>query len=86
MERRIGTLTIIVYNLEVVPKVQHILSQFSEIIVARQGLNFRTENLHIITVILDGQQDQFNALAGKLGKLQGIDVRSHSISIKNQEP
>ncbi|MCX7696394.1 MAG: hypothetical protein N2Z72_01720 [Bacteroidales bacterium] len=85
MERRIGTITIVIYHLSSVFEVQKILSNFHEIILARQGLNFKDENLHVITLIVEGTVDQFNSLTGKLGRLPGVEARSHSIVIKTDK-
>lgn len=84
MERRIATITIIIYEHSIVPQVQKVLSDYHEIILARQGLHFKDDDLHVITIIVEGKLDQFNALTGKLGRLPHVDARSHSIVVKNQ--
>lgn len=53
-----------------------LLSDYSDIILARQGLPFRDKGIHIISLIAEGTTDEIGALTGKLGRLEGIQVKS----------
>jgi putative iron-only hydrogenase system regulator len=76
MEKKIGTISVLITNREVVEDVNNLLSGFSEIIVARQGIPLREEELFVISLIVKSQADTINALTGKLGRLKGVKVRS----------
>jgi putative iron-only hydrogenase system regulator len=76
MEKKIGTISIVILNREVVEAVNTLLSSFADIIIARQGVPLREDNLHIISLVVKSDADTINALTGKLGKLKGLKVRS----------
>jgi putative iron-only hydrogenase system regulator len=57
-------------------RVNRCLSDFADIIVARVGVPYRERGLSVISVIVDGTNDQIGALAGKLGSIQSVAVRS----------
>jgi len=76
MEKKIGTISILITNREVVENVNNLLSGFGDIIVARQGIPLREEELFVISLIVKSQADTINALTGKLGRLKGVKVRS----------
>jgi len=67
-----------------VPRVNTLLSEHSEIILGRQGLPVRDHGISIISLVIEGNTDQINALTGKIGKLEGVEVRS--ILAKYREP
>ena len=77
MEKRLGFVGIILENRkENAPKVNGILSEYSELISARMGLPYREKNCSVITLIVNATTDEVGALTGKLGKLAGVSVKS----------
>ncbi|OAA93068.1 TM1266 family iron-only hydrogenase system putative regulator [Clostridium coskatii] len=76
MEKRIGVVGIVVNDLENSPKVNTILHSFSNIIVGRLGIPYRERNVSVISVIIDGTSDEISSMTGKLGKLDGITVKT----------
>lgn len=76
MEKRIGTISIVIYDKAVASTVNHILSEYSDFILARQGLPLLDKGLHIITLVIETSSDRINALTGKLGRLEDIEVKS----------
>jgi putative iron-only hydrogenase system regulator len=76
MEKRIGAAVILIENKEHVDAMNSILSMHSTIIVARQGVPLRDKGVSVITLILEGSSDQINSLTGKLGRLEGVQVKS----------
>lgn len=75
MEKRIGTISILITDRTVTHCINDILSQYAEVIVARQGVPFRTRSVAVISLIVEGEMDQINALSGKLGRLEGVEVK-----------
>lgn len=53
-----------------------LLSEYSEMILGRQGIPIRSEGINIISLVVEGTTDQINALTGKIGKLEGAEVKS----------
>lgn len=45
-------------------------------ILGRQGIPIRSEGINIISLVVEGTTDQINALTGKIGKLEGAEVKS----------
>jgi len=76
MEKRIGTISIIVESKNSIPTLNDLFSKHSEIILARQGLPLRYHGIHIISLIVEGNTDQIGSLTGKIGRLPDIQVKS----------
>lgn len=86
MEKRIGTVSIIIYRREIAGQVNEIISQYSDFILARQGLPLPDKGLNIITLIIETSSDNINALTGKIGRLKDVEVKSIlSKNITNQK-
>ncbi|MBN2693261.1 CopG family transcriptional regulator [bacterium] len=76
MEQRIGTITILIMEKESAKIVNSLLSDYSDIILARQGLPIPTKNIFIISLIIEATTEQINALTGKIGRLKNVEVKS----------
>jgi len=76
MEKRIGTISIVIYDKTVATTVNKILSEYADCILARQGLPLHDKGLHIITLVIESSSDIINALTGKLGRLDDVEVKS----------
>ncbi len=76
MEKRIGTVTVLVKDRAVAPQVNAVISQYSDIILARQGLPFRDSNVSVISLIVEGDTNEINALSGKLGRIDHIEAKA----------
>ena len=85
MEKRIGAALIVVENKCSVPRLNSLLSEHSEIIIARQGLPLQEKGISIISLVLEGSSQQLNALIGPIGKLDGISVKSMLMPVKKVE-
>lgn len=77
MEKRIGTIIILLHESAQAVAVNHILSEYSALIIGRQGLpSTRVNGKSIISIILEATTDEFGALSGKLGRVKNISVKS----------
>lgn len=76
MEKRIGAALIVVESKSCIPRLNSLLSEHSEIIIARQGLPLQEKGISIISLVLEGSSHRLNALIGPIGKLDGISVKS----------
>lgn len=76
MEKRIGVVGIVVENLSNAPKVNDILHSFAQIIVGRMGIPYKEKDISVISLIVDGTSDEISSMTGKLGKIDGVNVKS----------
>ncbi len=76
MEKRIGTITVLILDRTIAPQINAIISQYADIVLARQGLPFHEREVAVISLIIEGDVNQINALSGKLGKLNGVEVKA----------
>lgn len=74
--KRIGTVGIVIENRNIVLEVQALLSEFGEIILGRMGVPDKESGISAISLIVKGSIEQISALSGKLGKLDGVSVKS----------
>lgn len=84
MEKRIGTVLILVRNHESVQQMNEIITKHSNIIIGRQGLP-RNNGTSIISLLLEGTTDEIGSLSGQLGRVSGIEVKSVVLKIKDNE-
>ena len=58
-------------------EVQKVLSKNSDIIMGRMGIpSLDDGTISVITLIVNTTTDELGALTGKLGKLNGVNVKS----------
>lgn len=76
MNTRIALIGIIVENPESVTGLNQLLHEYGNYIVGRMGIPYREKNVNIISVAIDAPQDIISALAGKIGRLPGIGVKT----------
>ena len=76
METRIAVMGIIVEDMESVEILNSILHDYGEYIVGRMGIPYRKKNVNIVSIAVDAPQDVISALSGKIGKIEGISVKT----------
>jgi putative iron-only hydrogenase system regulator len=76
METRVAVMSIIVENPEAVEPLNAILHQHGEYIIGRMGIPYRKRGINIISIALDAPQNTLSALAGKIGTLPGVSVKT----------
>lgn len=76
METRIALIGIIVEDVDAVEELNAILHDYGPYIIGRMGLPFREKNLSIISVTVNADPDVISSLAGKLGMVKGIGVKT----------
>ena len=74
--KRIALIGIIVENPEAAEKINSILHEFSYCIVGRMGIPYRDRGVSIICVVVDAPNDTISAMSGKLGMVEGINVKT----------
>ncbi|MCK4920557.1 MAG: iron-only hydrogenase system regulator [Bacteroidales bacterium] len=76
MEKRIGSLLILIEDSQSISKINEILSSHSQFILGRQGIPLRDKEISVISIVLEGTTDEFGSISGKLGRLNGVQVKS----------
>jgi len=76
MEKRIGVVGIVVEDMGSVERVNAVLHEYAMLIVGRMGIPYRERGVSVITLIVDGSNDEISALTGKLGRISGTSVKT----------
>ena len=76
METRVAVMGIIVSETESVEKLNALLHEYGKYIIGRMGIPYREKNISVVSVAIDAPQDVIAALSGKIGKLEGITVKT----------
>ena len=76
MEKRIGAVIILLESGADVRPVNSIISDHADLIIGRQGIPLRDRGINVISLVLEGTSDDIGSLTGRLGRLEGVKVRS----------
>lgn len=63
-------------------EVQKVLSDYGDIIIGRLGVPDRENNIYCISVVVEGENEAISALAGKLGRIPNVNVKSALTSVE----
>lgn len=75
-DKRLGVIGIVIEDRRVVPQVNQILSSHAGMIIGRMGVPLREKNVSVISLIVEGSNDEIGALTGKLGNIEQVTVKS----------
>ena len=76
METRVACITIIVEDAESVEKMNALLHDYAQYIIGRMGIPYREKGISIISIAIDAPQDLTSELSGKIGRLEGVTVKT----------
>lgn len=76
METRVAVMSMIVGTDGDIENLNRLLHEYGKYIIGRMGIPYREKNVNIISVVLDAPQDQIAALAGKIGNLPDVNVKT----------
>ncbi len=76
METRVAIMAIIVSDPQSVEQLNALLHDYRDFIIGRMGIPYREKNINVMSVALDAPQDTISALSGKIGKINGINVKT----------
>lgn len=82
---RVAVMSIIVEDNESVEKINGILHEYGRYIVGRMGIPYRERNINMISIAIDAPQDIISALAGKIGNLSGVSVKTALSNVMTDE-
>ena len=75
-ETRIALIGIIVENPDSVDMLNRLLHESRQYIVGRMGIPYPKQDVSIISIVIDAPNDIISALSGKLGRLDGVNVKT----------
>ncbi len=84
METRVAVMSIIVENAQATEELNRILHEYGDDIIGRMGIPHRARGISIISIALDAPQDRISALSGKIGKLDGVSVKTAYSGVGNK--
>lgn len=76
METRVAVMGIIVENGDSVETLNALLHEYADYIIGRMGLPYKKRGVSIVSIAIDAPQNVISALSGKIGKLDGISVKT----------
>ena len=76
MKTRVAVMAIILESKENAEQLNTVLHDYREYILGRMGLPYTNHDINIISVALDAPQDIINSLAGKIGRIEGVNVKT----------
>ena len=85
MQTRVAVMSAIVENTDSVEKLNELPHQYGEFIIGRMGLPYKTRKINIVSIALDAPQDTISSLAGKLGNLPGVSVKTAYSNVSSDE-
>lgn len=81
METRVAVMSIIVEKNDTVETLNALLHEYGAYIIGRMGIPYRQRGISIISIALDAPDNTISALAGKIGSLPGISVKTAYSSV-----
>ena len=85
MAKRIAIMGVIVEETSSVEALNELLHEYRTYIVGRMGIPYRERGVSVISVVLDAPQDQTSALAGKVGSLPGVSVKTLYSNVTDEQ-
>ena len=75
-DSRLGIVGIVVEDMSCTERLNAIISEYKNLIVARMGVPYKERGISVISLIVDGSNDEISALTGKVGRIKGVTVKS----------
>ena len=85
MQTRVAVMAIIVEDGDAAEKLNAILHNYGEYIIGRMGIPYRARGINIISIAIDAPHDEISSLAGKLGNIRGISVKTAYSNVKDED-
>ena len=76
METRVAVMSIIVEKSDTVEELNSLLHEYGEFIIGRMGIPYRKRGINMISVAIDAPQNTISALSGRIGRLEGVSVKT----------
>lgn len=76
MNKRIAVMAIIVEDRNSAEPLNALLHEYGEYIIGRMGIPYKEKKVSIVSVAIDAPENTISALSGKIGKLDGVTVKT----------
>ena len=76
VETRIAVIAIIVEDSNSAVEINSLLHEYSSYIIGRMGIPYPAKSVSLISVAIDAPADTISALTGKLGRVNGVTVKT----------
>jgi len=78
MDNRIALIGIIVESdgNDSIDQLNDILHVYGKVIIGRMGIPYREKGVNIISIVVDAPNDVVSSLAGKIGALKNVSVKT----------
>ena len=83
---RIALLGITLDDPAPVEALNALLHQYAPYIIGRMGIPYRPRQVNIISVVMDAPSDKISSLAGKVGMLPGVNIKTIYAKQSQEEP
>ena len=85
METRVAVMAVIVSCPDSVESLNNLLHEYRNYIIGRMGIPYREKNINVMSVAIDAPQDIISTLSGKIGKLNGVTVKTAFSNVISNE-
>ena len=75
-ETRVAVIGIVVENTDSVDSLNALLHDYAPYIIGRMGIPYQKKHFNLISIAIDAPQDTIASLAGKVGNLPGVSVKT----------
>lgn len=75
-ETRVAVIGIVVENTDSVDRLNALLHDYAPYIIGRMGIPYPKKHFNLISIAMDAPQDTISSLAGKVGNLPGVSVKT----------
>ena len=75
-QNRVAVMAIIVREGESVAALNALLHAYGDFIIGRMGVPYRSRGVSLISIAMDAPGSVISALSGKIGRLEGITVKT----------
>ncbi len=85
MITRVAGMSILIENSDTVEPLNKILHEYGQYIIGRMGIPYHKRKINIISIAIDAPQDTISALAGRIGNLAGVSVKTALSAVMSNE-
>ena len=73
---RVAIISIVVEKSESAVEINALLHEYGKYIIGRMGIPYPARGISLISVAIDAPADAISALTGKLGRVEGVTVKT----------
>ncbi len=76
-ERRLGVVAVILKSPDkAFNDFNNLLHQYSSLIIGRMGIPYKERGVSVVSLIVDGTNDEIGAMTGRIGQLPDVSVKA----------